>query len=122
LRSLAQQIEYGVDLVEFVRQTELFGFSIKDKILGPNGVNIEYVEKSGAHVSLRGMGSDDGSDAPMHILIEATSQEQLLRAFQQAKDLLASINDDWSAWESGNEPYKVWLGKFRSETARLTLV
>ena len=37
------KIEYGVDLVEFVRQTELFGFSIKDKILGPNGANIEYM-------------------------------------------------------------------------------
>ena len=102
-----------------MRQTALFGFSFKDKILGPNGANIEYMEKTGAHVSLRGMGSNDGSDAPLHILIESTSQEQLQRAFQQAKDLLASIDDDWSDWENGNEPYKAWLGKFRSEAARV---
>ena len=108
--------------MEFVRQIELFGFSIKDKILGPNGVNIEYMEKSGAHVSLRGKGSDDGSDAPMHILIEASSQEQLQLAVLQAKELMASIGDDWTDWENENESYKVWLETFRSGTARLTLV
>jgi hypothetical protein len=112
------KFDYGIDRAEFFRQTELFGFSFKDKILGPNGENIEHMEKTGAHVSLQGIGSNDGSDDPLHILIESTSQVQLQSAFQLAKDLLASIDDDWSSWENGNEAYKTWLGRFWSEHAR----
>ena len=112
------KFDYGMDRAEFFRQTERFGFSFKDKILGPNGVNIEHMEKTGAHVSLQGIGSNDGSDDPLHILIESTSQVQLQSAFQLAKDLLASIDDDWSSWENGNEAYKTWLGRFWSEHAR----
>ena len=114
--------EHGFDVDVFMHQTELFGFSLKDKILGPDDGNIKYLEESGAQVSLRGKGSDDGSDAPMHILIEAPSQEQLQLAFRQAEDLVASVREDWIEWENEHRDYKEWLDKFRGATARLTYV
>jgi hypothetical protein len=115
---ITSKTDYGSDCAEFFRQTELFGFSFKDMILGPNGENIEYMERTGARVSVQGVGSNDGSDDPLHILIESTSQVQLQRTVQLAKDLLASVDEDWSNWENENVAYKTWLGRFRSEGAR----
>ncbi|KAL6052929.1 putative myelin transcription factor 1-like protein (Fragment), variant 2 [Balamuthia mandrillaris] len=89
-------------------------FNLVGKIIGPKGAFVKHIEStSKARVQLKGRGrldqkgapSDDkDSEEPMHLLLMASSQEELDAAKKLAEDLIKHVREDYEEFKSRRTP------------------
>jgi len=67
-------------------------------ILGKGGSHLKWItEKTGAVLSLRGRGAQNGEHEPLHMLIKGTP-DQVKEAVKQVEDLFDQVRDDYATW------------------------
>ena len=78
------------------------GAALKDllfsKILGPDGGNLFRLSKDGVQVGVWSNSAEGVLDPSMHILIKASSQDQLQLVARQVDDLVKLVADDLLGW------------------------
>ncbi|KAL1519612.1 hypothetical protein AB1Y20_023125 [Prymnesium parvum] len=78
------------------------GYQIRGKLLGPKGSYLKHIQdQTGVRVQLAGKGSGnllpDGTEGgqPLHLVLNAQSQEQLEVGKQLAESLVAAVREDY---------------------------